>query len=274
VRNENERRIRRKQQPAADVLAAKSRNMFAGVVAGAAEAIVTMPMEVTKTRQQFGRNEGFVESLRASISTRGARGLYPALGLQMLQNAGKVGIRFGVYRLISQEEGVRPGKAAAGFLAGATEAIVWVTPCERLKILRIRFSHMPPISFFSTMIRQEGVRTLWVGGIPTVFRQSASVGFRFFLYELVVDRFCGGNAAAGGFFVGVVSTVLNNPIDVLKSEMQAATRGDAFKSSFDCIKQVSRTKGWKHFFTAGLTARILKIGIGQAVIFQVVDFLE
>lgn len=142
---------------------------------GAVEACVTMPMEVTKTRQQYGHNEPMLTSMRKAVSaTGGIQGLYAGLGLQMVQNAGKVGLRFCVYqnlrgKLSGNDE---TDKVLAGFFAGATEALLWVTPCDRLKILRIRHAQQPPVQLFKTIVRTEGISTLWVGSAPTVVRVS------------------------------------------------------------------------------------------------------
>ena len=54
--------------------------------------------------------------------------------------------------------------------------------------------------------------------------------------------------------------------------MQSAQGAKRFNKVNDCISYVLKEKGLAHFFRAGLPARVLKIGIGQSVIFQVVDF--
>ncbi|GBG26592.1 Mitochondrial carrier protein [Hondaea fermentalgiana] len=251
--------------------------MFAGVVAGAVEAAVTMPMEVTKTRQQYGRNEPMLASMRQAVAASGGiRGLYSGLGVQMLQNAGKIGIRFAVYQNIRGKLSDDPeqDKFLSGFAAGATEALLWVTPCERLKILRIRHAQLPPSQLFGTIFRTEGISSLWVGASPTFVRVTGSNAFRFYVYESIVQKYCGGNAALGGAAVGILSTILNNPVDVLKSEMQASSGKRNFSQTMSFLGSVVREKGLAHIFIAGLPARLVKIGAGQAVIFQVVQWIS
>jgi len=82
------------------------------------------------------------------------------------------------------------------------------------------------------------------------------------------------NPAVAGSIVGAVSTILNNPIDVIKSEMQARQGHGAFKGIGNCIGQVLKTKGIVHLLFAGMLPRIVKISIGQAVIFQTVAILQ
>lgn len=105
-------------------------------------------------------------------------------------------------------------------------------------------------------------------------QQSASNAFRFYVYETIVHNYCGGNAALGGAVVGAISTVLNNPIDVLKSELQASQGSRSFSQSVSFLQNTIKEKGMSHILFAGLPARIVKIGVGQAVIFQVVQWLS
>ncbi len=232
---------------------------------------MTMPLEGAKLRQQLGKpRDGLVRSLRAALSEGGLRALYAGLTLQVIQNSGKVGIRFLVYDHLTVD-GDTTRKALAGVAAGCIESLLWITPCERLKIMRIQ----RPTDPLRLLLCTAWERGLWAGAAPTVLRNGGTVGLRFYTYELVVDRFCGGNAALGGALVGALSTVINNSVDVVKTEMQ---RGEASAGArggmLACARAVARDKGMQHLFAAGLPARVLKISIGQAVIFQVVDALR
>jgi solute carrier family 25 citrate transporter 1 len=246
--------------------------LVSGAFAGAVEAVVTMPLEGAKLRQQLGskHGDGLVRSLRAALREGGLRALYAGLALQVAQNSGKVGIRFLVFDQLAGD-GDATRKALAGVAAGCVESLLWITPCERLKIMRIQ----RPAEPLRLLLRAAWERGLWAGATPTMLRNGGTVGFRFYTYELVVDRFCGGNAALGGAFVGALSSVINNSVDVVKTEMQ---RGEASAGSrggmLACARAVARDKGFQHLFMAGLPARMLKISIGQAVIFQVVDALQ
>jgi len=125
-------------------------------------------------------------------------------------------------------------------------------------------------------VRIAGVyRGLW----PTVFRNSLSIGLRFAMYGQINRMICAwrGSKIKGfwdplfsGAFVGGITTILNNPIDVVKSRMQADSAGTGsgrmYKSTSHCIKAVFVEFGVLGFMS-GLRARILKVSIGQAVIF-------
>jgi solute carrier family 25 citrate transporter 1 len=84
------------------------------------------------------------------------------------------------------------------------------------------------------------------------------------------------SAGIGGFIAGAVTTVLNQPIDVVKTHMnadQAGSEKPKFISNYDCANYIWRQGGIKAY-SSGLSARIMKISIGQAVIFSVYDKVQ
>lgn len=76
-----------------------------------------------------------------------------------------------------------------------------------------------------------------------------------------------------GAITGVISTCLNNPIDVLKTEMQSKNSSFKHESIISGVKYLVSKKGVSFLFTAGLYARVFKISIGQAVIFQIIEWM-
>merc|ERR1719382_1142392 len=67
---------------------------------------------------------------------------------------------------------------------------------------------------------------------------------------------------------GAISTVINNPIDVVKTKMQAGFKG----GMITCCKDVVAERGFRAL-GAGLTARVPQIFLSQAIQFAVVDKL-
>lgn len=78
-------------------------------------------------------------------------------------------------------------------------------------------------------------------------------------------------AAVAGGLTGVVSVVLTNPVDVLKTHVQATPiEANGGSGAVGAAAALLREKGVV-FLARGMGARMLKIGIGQAVIFGVYD---
>ena len=138
-----------------------------------------------------------------------------------------------------------------GLGAGTIESLCLTAPTDRLKVMSQAMSAKAgkPISA-GALIREKGLSTLYTGAVATTLRQSSSVAVRFFCFGRIKEGMAGtlgydSNRApawvsfmAGGTG-GAVSVILNNPIDVAKSKIQAGmhTRYATLASSAD---QLSR----------------------------------
>ena len=76
---------------------------------------------------------------------------------------------------------------------------------------------------------------------------------------------------AGGT-VGAISVTANNPIDVVKSKVQSQSKGAGvvYTSSWQCAKAIFAENGAAGLF-AGLSARVIRVFMGQAVTFMVYE---
>lgn len=244
-----------------------------------------MPFEVTKNRLQMGRGPtGIVASMLDTIKVAGPQGLWYGLQPQLVQVAGKTAIRFAAFERFKAL--LPPGSTfTAGTLAGLTEAVVWVAPTERLKMLRqaeigggASASSPGTSSVFRAMLlvlERDGVRGLWMGTGPTAARQALANGTRFFMFErfkkllqpLLPTAVL--SAVAGGV-TGVVSVVLTNPVDVIKTRVQAAplgAPGDRAAGVAHAVRSLLAEQDLVSAMSVGMKARALKIGLGQAIVF-------
>ncbi|GAB5369482.1 hypothetical protein AAMO2058_001408200 [Amorphochlora amoebiformis] len=291
---------------------AVARRWLSGALAGAVEAVVTMPFELTKTTQQLGTTRvtskstpyastsssrlGVWGTMRYVVRHHGLAGLYYGLNITLVQTAGKVGIRFTafeMYRDFLSSIGIPASTFSAGCLAGGTEAAIWITPCERLKVLRqaqigVRDPiHTDWVSSIRTILRQQGLRGLYRGLWATVLRNGLSIGVRMALYSHIREilRNVHGKQRASfdpliaGASVGAITTILNNPLDVIKSRIQADAQGGRSKtlrytSTWGCVKMMVRGEGVSSLLIRGLPARLMKISLGQAVIFSTYEYAQ
>ena len=206
----------------------------AGAMAGAVEACCTAPLETLKTRQQLSTSRSTISVTAAAsgiYSTAGIRGFYFGLPALLLQAAGKVAIRFSAFgfytNLLSTGDGGRSRVILAGALAGVTEAALWITPCERLKTLRVGEIGVPAAqqthrSLFSSLSHLARGGGLFRGLSATALRNGSAVGVRFTVYpeaKAAVARLDPEgllpHSFLAGFAVGALTTVLTQPVDVV-----------------------------------------------------------
>lgn len=249
-----------------------AKDWIAGAGGGCVESVATMPFEVLKTKLQVSQTRDLTWK-RFFLQAPSVRSMFAGLTPILLQTSVKIGLRYSTYELLKP---VVPSPFLAGYCAGAIEALVWITPTERLKVLFITngSSHHAILPSVRLLFAQQGVaQGLWRGGTATVLRNACTVGTRFVLFEQLVLRFCGaaekptGMQSAGfGFLSGAVTTIAFQPIDVVKTRMGADEHGK-YRSNLDCARQLYHERG-AGAFLSGLSARLVKISLGQAIVFS------
>ena len=260
------------------------RAFVAGALGGTVKTFCTLPLDVIKTTQQVSTNPRTVlGQARHLQSTRGWSIFYVGTSVALTQQIGKVGIQFAAFQ---SWNALIPSTFFAGALAGITEACLWTTPSERIKIIQQaelaktstqRRQFVGSGAAIRAIFRQQGAAGFFRGVVPTAARQGSSLSVRFFTYseaKMYLQRQDKKqqsrlwHAPLSGALCGITSAALNQPIDVVKTKMMTFESGAAgigtIKTFLDLLKQENVFALWK-----GLPARGLKIGVGQTIVFGV-----
>ncbi|CAI5706973.1 hypothetical protein KXD40_006029 [Peronospora effusa] len=272
--------------------------MMAGMAGGMAEACILQPLDVTKTRLQLdrkGQYKGMMHCSKTIYKTEGGLALYKGLSPFVTNMVLKYALRFGSFTWFKEQ--IAGGKDkpitptinfTAGLLAGCIESIFIVTPFEVIKTRMQkevgvgRFSG--PIDCTRHVVRNEGIRALWKGNVPTMARQGSNQAFNFmafaWLNHNVWDKQDGDGKTLptyatfiNGLIAGSLGPMFNTPMDVLKTRLmgQETVAGQElkYKGFFDALKVIAREEGvsalWK-----GLLPRLTKMAPGQAITWSVV----
>ena len=238
------------------------RSIIAGSTAGAVEIAITYPAEFAKTRIQLNRN--LPSSQKLPFPPFGAQ-WYAGCTTLIIGNSIKAGVRFVAFdqyrRLLSDAEGKVSGPmtVVSGFLAGATESLLAVTPFESIKTQLIddRKSANPRMRGFihgsGLIMREQGVRGFFKGFVPTTARQAANSAVRFSSYtwlRQIAQSYVGpgeklgalGTFAIGGM-AGTITVYATQPIDTVKTRMQAINSKGMYRNSVDCGVKIFREEG-------------------------------
>jgi solute carrier family 25 citrate transporter 1 len=250
-----------------------------GAISGFIEASICHPLDTVKTRIQnrsSTKKIGIVQTIQKIHAKEGLRGFYHGLGAVYLGIIPKNAIRFFSFE---QYYSYTKNFFLSGILAGATEAILIVNPTEVCKIrIQAQYNSMQETSnvkytniyqTFYSIFKSEGVTPFYRGLVPTIMRQSVNQGANFTIFHTLKQ-----NTDISPFILGAISgsmgPILNNPIDVVKTRMQASNSSISISK---IIKEIFAQNGLIGFYK-GLGPRLLRIVPGQGITFGVYEFLK
>lgn len=271
----------------------------AGAVAGVSEILLMYPLDVVKTRVQLQTGKGvggdgyngMFDCFSKIIKNEGFSRLYRGITAPILMEAPKRATKFaandswgtfyrGIFGIQKMDQKL---SILTGATAGATESFV-VVPFELVKIrLQDRSSagkYNGMVDCVTKIVKTEGPLSLFNGLESTMWRHilwnAGYFGIIFQVKELLpkatnkkqqmlVDVTAG---AAGG----TVGTVLNTPMDVVKSRIQNSPKiaGSALKYNWawPALGTVMKEEGFAALYK-GFLPKVLRLGPGGGVLLVV-----
>jgi solute carrier family 25 citrate transporter 1 len=300
-RNNNHRVIA--QSPLKNALAERLRGsnatatvkLVAGMAGGLAEACLLQPLDVAKTRLQLDKEKkykGMFDCLRKVVKEEGVKSLYKGLTPFVTHLTLKYALRFGLFEKIRVL--LNGGKTTAssngqnfiaGMAVGCIEATMIVTPFEVVKTRLQKqkgnknLKYSGPIDVVIKVSREEGIRRLWSGNIPTVIRQGSNQAFNFMSMQILNEVLWGKKQGDGrtlevwktllnGLLAGAVGPCFNAPVDVIKTRMMAQTYvpGEPvkYKNWFQAGTLIAQEEGVRALWK-GIIPRLTRLAPGQAI---------
>ena len=293
--------------------ASPATNLIAGGAAGMMEALACHPLDTIKVRMQLSRRgrtpgtkrRGFYQTGKDIVKRETVFGLYKGLGAVLTGIIPKMAIRFTSYesykQTLADENGIVTSRKTflAGLAAGVTEAVCVVTPMEVVKIrMQAQYHSLSdPLDIPKyrsaphaalTVVREEGISTLWRGVSLTALRQGTNQAVNFTAYtefkallqkwqpQYADSPLPGYQTTLIGLISGAMGPFSNAPIDTIKTRLQK-TPGEPGQSAIARITTIARDmfrqEGAKAFYK-GITPRVMRVAPGQAVTFTVYEYLK
>lgn len=226
---------------------------LAGIFASTAESLITYPLESAKVRRQLCSH-----SLQSPV--------FAGASAFCIGNGLKAFVRFGSFNYATKffsdgnQEPSAPNVIVAGIFTGIAETPV-VVVTENVKTRMIAAPQMGLSATLQTMWRQ-GIRSFAQGLSVTWVRQIANSGLRFTSYnfsrQLALSFYDEPDelpvSGIAILFAGtaLTETLFTQPLDTVKSRMQAAPRRKGSPSSIMVGYDIVKTEGWKHLWAGSL----------------------
>lgn len=264
-------------------------SLFAGSVAGGAEAAITYPFEYAKTVSQLrtaSGNASAFQLLRHTVGTIGISGIYTGCSTLIAGTALKAGVRFLAFDSIKAQLVDEKGKLSAGrgilagMTAGAVESILAVTPTERIKTALIddakharRFRSAPHAVV--VLLREQGPLALYRGLVSTTVKQSATSAVRMGSYNALKTQYAShvGHAPkttpetfAMGAIAGCITVYATQPFDTIKTRAQSS-RGENLSIA---VRGIWRDGGMTAYWR-GSTMRLGRLVLSGGIVFSIYE---
>jgi len=272
---------------------------MAGAVAGVSEILIMYPLDVVKTRVQLqtsaavgnDRYNGMVDCFRKIIKHEGASRLYRGISAPILMEAPKRATKFAAndswgsfYRTLFGVSKMNQSLSIlTGATAGATEAFV-VVPFELVKI-RLQdkaqaHKYNGMIDCVTKIVKQEGPLTLYQGLESTMWRHILwNAGYFGCIFQVRAVLPAASNKKGqvtndlmSGAIGGTVGTILNTPMDVVKSRIQNSPKVPGqlpkYNWAWPALGTVAREEGFSALYK-GFLPKVLRLGPGGGILLVV-----
>ncbi|KAK0708076.1 mitochondrial carrier domain-containing protein [Lasiosphaeris hirsuta] len=271
---------------------------MAGAIAGVSEILVMYPLDVVKTRVQLQTGtggpdhyNGMLDCFRKIVRNEGFSRLYRGITAPILMEAPKRATKFAAndkwgkfYRdAFGQVKMTQSLSVLTGASAGATEAFV-VVPFELVKIrLQDKTSggkYNGMIDVVVKTVRNEGILAMYNGLESTLWRHilwnAGYFGCIFQVREWIPKASDKKgqmvNDIVAGSIGGTVGTIVNTPLDVVKSRIQNTIKvpGQVAKYNwaFPAVATVAREEGFAALYK-GFLPKVLRLGPGGGILLVV-----
>lgn len=269
-----------------------------GFLTGTIEAIICYPTELVKTTLQLQSKtnpqyKGMVDCAKTVVKTHGIMGLYSGSLPLIVGSSFKQSARWGAYTTVADRLKDDKGKLSvtsnmfAGVCAGASEAILAVTPMETIKT-RVADAQRKGTSYGGSLdatikiIKAEGPLGIYRGVVPTILKQSTNQMVRFPFQSFFMDLLVGDDAQKrknplisgfAGALAGGASVIVTMPQDTVKTRMQGEDAKKLYKGTVDCFMKILKQEG-PAFFFAGTVPRLVRVSLDVGITFTIYPLLS
>ncbi|XP_029362261.1 solute carrier family 25 member 45 [Echeneis naucrates] len=264
---------------------------IAGSISGAVGLAVGHPLDTVKVRLQAQSvYKGILHCVTSTYAREGLHGFFKGMAFPVLTTGILNSIVFGSYsnaldyltqsQRSNRSQG-KPASAAQIFSAGCFSGLMQVFVLAPIDLVKVRLQgqttadrYRGPVHCLSLILKGEGLRGLYRGGLALALRDVPCYGLYFLPYEVTRKALTESGTQSGTFAIlmaggiaGVVTWAFATPMDVVKARLQmSGAGGREYTGVLHCVRVSVREEGLRVFFK-GLLLNSLRAFPVNAVTF-------
>ena len=238
-----------------------TKRIICAPIAGLVEGALMHPLDTLKVRIQTKNMSGLTRNLY--------RGIFPYYGSMNL----KLTIRWTVF------EYLRGDTHVSNFLAGLGSGFIESAIVSPIELLKTQQQVTNKKNLLQNIIKTQGIQGLYRGFTPLFLRQAINQSTRFGTYMYLRDYAIEENKPPSlikimpiAIFSSCIGPIINNPFDVVKSRLMDPQYDTTYDSIKDAFVKMKKEEGIKSFYK-GLGIRLVRVGLGSAIIFASMEKL-
>ncbi|CAB1427263.1 unnamed protein product [Pleuronectes platessa] len=262
---------------------------IAGSISGALGLALGHPLDTVKVRLQAqSMYKGILHCVAKTYSNEGLHGFFKGMAFPVLTTGIINSIVFGSYSnaldYLTQSQRCdrsKPASTAHVFTAGCFSGLMQVFVCAPVDLVKVRLQgqtsahrYRGPIHCVSVILKEEGPRGLFRGGLALALRDVPCYGLYFLPYEVTRMALTGSGKESDTFAIlmaggtaGVVTWIFATPMDVVKARLQmSGAGGRVYSGVLHCLRVSVREEGARVLFK-GLLLNSLRAFPVNAVTF-------
>ena len=265
-------------------------SFIAGAFSGTCSTILLQPFDLIKTRMQQSPSLGLIKVTRDIARTEGVSSFWTGVTPSLWRTVPGIGLHFSFYHCLSSNiissSGQEHLSSLQSLTVGVLARVMAGTVLIPATVIKTRWEAAGPVFHYKgqgmlsaarSIVRVEGARGLVSGLVPTIVRDAPYSGIYLLFYNKLkqvgsVSELTSSNERSAGQFVcgivaGCVATIIVQPADVLKTEMQLSQDRVSQRS---VARTVYRDRGLQGFYV-GLIPRIIRKSLMSALAWTVYE---
>ncbi|KAF8604468.1 mitochondrial carrier [Ceratobasidium sp. AG-I] len=279
---------------------------LASALSGLASSLCLQPLDLLKTRLQGGGAHrglgGILGIARAVTAKHGILGLWRGTAPTVARSVPGVAVYFYALQSVRTRLARIPSLAAptnsqagdkgsalpklsarANLVSGACTRVAVGFLLSPLAVLKARFesgafAYTSIPHGLASLVRTSGIRGLWQGFIPSVFRDAPYAGLFVASYEAsktygekMFNTSSPGTAAlvhsGAGMYAGSFATFMTHPFDMVKTSMQVRSEPEfsTFRGTVVAIWKEAGLRGFFSGMSLRMTRKVFSSAIGWTV---------